>query len=155
MTFAQTLIITLLDKAVIAGLLVVAGFWINRSIERLKHQLEFRRQLGSARDASYRSLWALTWIVSPTDQRELKEERRHQLELDLRSWYYTDGGGVYLSKNAAKLFLAAKASLTNPTIDAAKIREAFSAVRTQLKVDVGAYDDKDAKTQIAPQLNTT
>jgi hypothetical protein len=123
---------------------------MNRSIERLKHQLEFRKQTALARDAGYRRLWALMEIVSPTveDNDDLTKERRDRLAQDLRSWYYTDGGGVYLSRKAADLFLRAKDTLKDAATDTNKIREAFSAVRTQLKVDVGVYDDKDAETQI-------
>src|SRR5437016_8235555 len=101
MTFAQTLIITLLDKLIIAAFLLIAGFWMNRSIERLKHELEFRQQTALARDAGYRRLWALMEIVSPNVKTDLTTEQRDRLALDLRSWYYRDGGGVYLSRSAA------------------------------------------------------
>jgi hypothetical protein len=97
-----------------------------------------------------RRLWALTEIVSPSVTDDLTNEQRKQFAETLRTWYYTDGNGIYLSRKAADLFLKAKASLTDPGKDSKAIREAFSALRTQLKMDAGVYSAKDAEIQIGP-----
>ena len=148
MTFNQTLFVTVLDKAIIGGLLLVAGFWLNRSIELFKSQLEFRKQTAVAREAAYRRLWALTQIFSPSIRTDLPTEHRDEVALSLRSWYYTDGNGIYLSRTAADLFFKARDLLKQPDEDADRIRHAFSALRTQMKLDVGVYDTADAQTQI-------
>jgi hypothetical protein len=49
---------------------------MNRSIERLKHQMEFRMQTASARETGYRELWALTEIVSSTIKTDFTMEQR-------------------------------------------------------------------------------
>jgi hypothetical protein len=46
--FREQLIITLVDKALIGGLLFLAGYWVNKSLEAFKHDLGLdatRRQL--------------------------------------------------------------------------------------------------------------
>jgi len=148
MTFNQTLIITVLDKAIIGGLLLFAGWCLNRSIEKYKSQLEFRKQTATAREAAYRRLWALTQMFSPSLRADLSQERRDEVAVSLRSWYYTDGNGIYLSRAAADLCFKARELLTIPGEDIERIRQAFSALRTQLKLDVGVYDTLDAQTQI-------
>ena len=97
-----------------------------------------------------RSLWALTETVSPSLTTDLTKEQRESLAETLRSWYYTNGNGIYLSRTAADLFLKAKATLTDPAKDSKAIRETFSALRTQLKLDAGTYSKKDAEIQIGP-----
>ncbi len=110
---------------------------------------EVRQQIISDAATAKKRLWELSSITSPTEP-HFTEKQRGDLALRLRDWYYKDGGGMYLSRTAADLFLKAKAALTDSDKDANNVREAFSALRTELKVDAGVYDANDARTQIGP-----
>ena len=88
------------------------------------------------------------YVVCDLIGTDFPEERRNELAVSLRSWYYTDGDGIYLSLSAADLFFKARTHLIEPNADAARISQAFSALRTQLKLDVGVYEPRDAKVQI-------
>ncbi|HYJ05426.1 MAG TPA: hypothetical protein VEX43_09850 [Chthoniobacterales bacterium] len=66
MSFHETLTITIIDKLVIAALLLVAGFWLNRILERLR--------ASSARE---------------TDRHRLRDQKRVEfLERQLSEFYY-------------------------------------------------------------------
>jgi hypothetical protein len=110
---------------------------------------EVRQQIISDADTAKKRLWELSSITSPTEP-HFTEKQRRDLALSLRDWYYKDGGGMYLSITAADLFLKAKDALNDSGKDANNVREAFSLLRTQLKVDAGVYNANDAKTQIGP-----
>jgi hypothetical protein len=68
---------------------------------------------------------------------------------DLRKWYYDQRNAMYLSLDAADLFLKGLKLLEHADQDSAKdIKDHFSSLRTQLKVDLGVYTKADAKIQI-------
>lgn len=51
MTFSEELIITVVDKALIGGLLLLGGLFVNRFLETLKGQQALRNELMKLRDA--------------------------------------------------------------------------------------------------------
>ena len=109
-----------------------------------------REQIISDAETAKKRLWELSSVTSPTEL-QLDSNQRNDLAERLRDWYYKDGGGMYLSRTAADLFLKAKDSLTDSSKDSNNVRELFSTLRTQLKVDAGIYNESDAKTQIGPK----
>ena len=60
-------------------------------------------------------------------------------------WHYKDAGQMYLSFNAASLLNEAKQLLCDESTSDKKIKDAFSSLRTELKVDCGIYslEEKD------------
>ena len=152
MEFTDTLKITIIDKLIIGAFLVWLAFFFNTRLERFRKDQEFRLQTAASRLNAYLKLWSLTEILSPSTDEVITKEDKEELFNRLRSWYYEDGNGVYLPLETADLFLKAKQTL-NPKEGSAeiKIKNAFSELRTQLKVDIGTYDTKQAGTQIGPK----
>jgi hypothetical protein len=149
MTFGQELVITLIDSLVIGGLLVVVGWWLNLQLEKFRSQQEWERQQQTRRVNSYQNLWSLTEAVSPSVKRNYTEAEKDILSQRLRAWYYAEGG-IYLPQKTADLYLKAKNSLEGGSTPD-EIRDAFSSLRTQIKVDVGTIDEEQATVQIGPQ----
>jgi hypothetical protein len=50
MSFEEQIIVTLLDKALIGGLIAIAGFWLNRGIELYKSRRALENELEKLRD---------------------------------------------------------------------------------------------------------
>jgi hypothetical protein len=50
-TFREQLLLTIVDKAAIAGLLLLAGWGLNRALERLRSDFALRNELAKLRDA--------------------------------------------------------------------------------------------------------
>ena len=50
MTFPQQVLLTLLDKGLLALILAVAGFWLNRYVEAFKSRQAIEKELRKARD---------------------------------------------------------------------------------------------------------
>lgn len=50
LSFHEQLIITLMDKALIGGIVAVAGFWANRYLESFKSRRELENELSKLRD---------------------------------------------------------------------------------------------------------
>lgn len=152
MTFGQQLFITLIDSLVIGVFLAAVGWWLNTQLEKFRSRQEWERQKQTKRLNAYQNLWSLTEVVSPSVIRSYTDEEKQNLSERLRAWYYDEGNGLFLPLKTADLCLRAKRTLdegADATPDA--IRGAFSSLRTQLKVDMGVYDQEQAKVQIGSQ----
>jgi hypothetical protein len=107
------------------------------------------QELVHERIGAYKDLWQLTrrlpkWPratgVTYDDLRELSKS--------LRDWYFTDGGGMFLSRTAHTAYSALQDSLTAILVEQPSgnineehydaVRELCSALRTTLARDVGA-----------------
>jgi hypothetical protein len=153
MDFTDTLMITIIDKLIIGAFLVWLAFYLNARLEKFKKDQDreqaFLLQVSVSRLNAYLKLWSLTEKVSPSSKEEIRKEIKENLSNRLRSWYYEDGNGVYLTLIAADLFLKAKETLNVDTDkQTEQIKEAFSKLRTQMKIDIGAYSDEQSRTQI-------
>jgi TIR domain len=106
---------------------------------------ELRRE----RITAYRKLWSLTKLLPKWPRSEkVNYERLRKLSASLRDWYFTDGGGMFLSRSAHTAYAALQDSLTailvekpsgritNEHYDA--VRDLCSTLRTRLARDVGA-----------------
>jgi len=149
MTFENELLITIVDKLLIGILVLIVGFWFKARLERLKGQLQLGRAIAPKRASAYGELWQLTEPLSPSRPDEISLEEREKLRETLTSWYYDKGNALYLSLNASDLFLKGRRLLAKESTARAKeVTDAFSSLRTQMKVDIGVYSDKDAKVQL-------
>ena len=95
---------------------------------------------------AYRKLWSLMDIASPSLTNEFTEDERRNLEDKLRAWYYEAGNGIFLSVESRALLVEAKQYLLDVAIPASKIRAKLSALRSQMKNDIGVYGKEDIKS---------
>ena len=110
--------------------------------------LEFKRSVMPERLEALKRLWSCMEPLSPTAAMPLSRAEREKLDAQLRQWYYANGGGIFLSIQAAADCFDARATLLNGQISDKSVREAFSRLRTQMKIDVGVYSPEEAKRQI-------
>jgi hypothetical protein len=150
MNLPDNLALAIADKLLIGVLVLILGYWLNQRLETFKGSLAFQTALAPKRTAAYEALWEKTAPLTPRDVATLDVRAATGSCLqDLRSWYYDKGNAMYLSLDAADLFLAGLKLLgRGDQVSAEKIRHHFSSLRTQLKVDLGVYTRADAKVQI-------
>jgi hypothetical protein len=117
-----------------------------------------REQAGGTHEAlhgerivAYKALWSLTQVLPkwPRDSHAQYEDLR-TFSVQLRDWYFGNGGGLFLSRRSHTAYSAVQNSLTavlfeNPAgvlseDDYDAIREACSALRSQLARDIGARE---------------
>lgn len=98
---------------------------------------------------AYKELWALTKRLPKWPRAtEVSYADLHEFSTSLRTWYFTDGGGLFLSRSAHTAYSALQDSLTaillgepsgvirDEHYDA--VRELCSALRTTLARDIGS-----------------
>ena len=106
-------------------------------------------ELQRERIAAYRGLWGLTKLLPKWPRsRDVNYEHLRELSKSLRDWYFSEGGGMFLSRTAHTSYAALQDSLTailveqpsgsmtNEHYDA--VRELCSALRSRLARDVGS-----------------
>ena len=149
MSLEDQIIVSIVDKLLIGVLLLILGFWLNARLEKLKGQIELGKATASFRAAAYGALWEYTEPLSPRGKGDIDAETRKTARENLTKWYYAQGNALYLSLDAADLFLRGLPLLDDESNSKSDvIRSTFSALRTQLKVDIGVYSLKDATVQI-------
>lgn len=162
MQLEDAILLAIVDKLFIGVLLVIFGLWINEKLERTKGQitLEVEKEKGEIalrvqnavspfRGTAYARLWSLTEELSPRGPLELPPDERVMLREALREWYYKSGNAMYLSIDSADLFLKGLTALEPAQqFEPGIAKTIFSALRTQMKVDLGIYTKDDARTQI-------
>lgn len=112
----------------------------------LQEDLSYKIEVLLPRLDAYKTLWELTYIVRPTRKDRIKDEEKAKLEEDLTSWYYKNGQGIFLSLEAGRLWRSARRSLSSDSDE--EIKEAFSALKTQLKTEIKVYGELDAVTEL-------
>ena len=144
MEFHEQIWITLLDKGLLAiavGVLVWLG---NLWLQRDKARKDLAVAIAEKRADAYATLWKKTEDLRSTDPPPLDAHKRDELMGELTKLYFKDGGAMYLSHPAASCFLAAKKLLNDSEASDKQIRKAFSALRTQMKVDLLIYSKAEA-----------
>ena len=121
----------------------IVSLWAKRSVDTLRNQRRVRILFPQL--AAYRKLWALTLPASPSRMNAPEMRERLQLQSVLRDWYYEDGNGIFLSKEARALLVDAKDKLSDDNIAFAVIVRKLSDLRGQLKNDIGVYGKEDLK----------
>jgi hypothetical protein len=150
MNLPGDILLVIVDKVLIGVLVLIVGYWLNKRIETLKGSLAFQTALAPERTGAYKTLWEKTKPFTPREVAELDVNVvKSSCFKDLRDWYYDQGNAMYLSLDAADLFLGGIKLLEHADQGSAKkIKDHFSSLRTQLKVDLGVYTRADAKIQI-------
>jgi hypothetical protein len=160
MTIDDQVLIIIIDKLIIAIILLIAGYLVKRSIEKYKSDEqkkiekfkadeEWWRQITKDRAKAYIKLWKLTEIASPSRTKEFNKEEKKDFFEKLTNLYYDEGNALYLSLYAVDKFLKARKLVSSKsTAELDKIKTAFSRLRTQLKVDMRIYSKKDANTKL-------
>lgn len=119
---------------------------------QLARDLGISMDLAKVRQPAYKALWSMMETVSLSRANPLTREDRQQFDHELTSYYYNDGNALFLSIKASDLLLKAKGLLrqSSPSVSNDDIRAAFSALRTQMKLDLAVYSANDAQIQIGP-----
>ena len=113
----------------VTGGLGLAGLYFANSVKRRARQ-DLDRDVAEKRFAAYGAMWTHMMQASPMNAIELAETSqtgsladagdaqhddstidRDQLFKDLTDWYYRDGNGMLLSRDARNIYLTAKANL--------------------------------------------
>lgn len=146
MTFDESVLLAILDKAVIAALILLTTYWLNTRLESLKAQLSLQATLAVPRAQALGTLWKHTQPLTPRGEK-LPESADCQAAFKaIRDWYHLEAGGMWLSLNATDSCLALLTALEDQDLKAVKAKA--SALRTQLKQDIGSYSEKEAKTPL-------
>jgi len=153
MGLEESIILSIIDKLLIGVLMLVFGYWFNEKLEKLKGQINLTNAVAPNRANAYENLWEITEPFSPHFDKPHDNQEMEEVREKLSSWYYDDGNAMYLTFEASNLFLKSLALLDKeedvPWEDIWKdIKKAFSSLRTQLKIDIGTYSQKEARRQL-------
>ena len=153
-SFHQQLLLTIVDKLIIAGALVLVGFWLNRRLEGFKSaeaaKLQNSAQIAAARLPAYQKFWEIQEETAESVGVEFTPAVREELERRLRRAYFSNGNGILLTPSGMKCYRTAMKRLKDDGCRSEDIRKAFTLFRRQLKIDVGAYNDESAATPTDP-----
>jgi hypothetical protein len=146
MDFDQSVLLTILDKLLIGLLLAIAGYWLNGALERMKGRIALQNALAPARSAACAKLWGYTQRLTPRGNILPSAEDCERAFTETRAWYYSESGAMHLSHRATRLTLQLLTSLEGRDLEQAKT--VASALRTQLKLDLGTYSKSEAKRSV-------
>jgi hypothetical protein len=113
----------------------------------LTEAVQFKTGILLPRIEAYKSLWAMTYVVRPTRKDLIADFEKTKLGEDMTAWYYNAGNGIFLSTEAGELWRTARSSLSNLDDDKI-IKDAFSDLRTQLKIDIRVYGEVEAEKEL-------
>jgi hypothetical protein len=114
----------------------------------LLEAVEARTQVILPRVAAYQKLWSATLKLRPTAEEELTPKEKSDLASAITLWYYEEGNGLFLSLEGGRLFRVARSHLLNERSTSDTIREAFSSLRTQMKLDLKVYGEADKEVDL-------
>jgi hypothetical protein len=146
MSFDQSLLLTIVDKLLIGLLLLIAGYWLNGAVERMKGRIALQNALAPARSAAYSKLWGHTQGLTPRGKLLPSAQDCEKAFIETRAWYYSEGGAMHLTHDATRLTLQLLTCLEQR--DAEQAKAIASALRTQLKLDLGTYSKSEAKRPV-------
>lgn len=146
MGLGDSLLLSIADKLLIGVVLLIAGLWLNERLEILKGQIGLQNAMAQSRALAFGTLWALTQPLTPRGVELPTEETCKGAFPEIRKWYYSEAGAMHLSFAATDQYLALLTALERRDSEAAK--KHASALRTQLKVDIGVYTKAQAKVRL-------
>jgi hypothetical protein len=146
--FDQQVMVTLLDKGLLALIVVLATYGLNSLLEQQRAKAGLEQALASDRAAAYGQLWSKTDRLAVSKQAPLSFDARTAIFEELTAWYYDEHGALYLSHAATSQFLSARRQLKDRNIDDKTLRDSFSTLRTQLKADCGIYTRREAEVEV-------
>ena len=146
MGLGDSLLLAIADKLLIGLVLLIAGLWINERLEILKGQIGLQNALAPARASAFGALWKATQPLTPRGDELPTAEVCRGTFTEIRKWYYGEDGAMHLSFAATNECLGLLKALERQDCSAAK--KHASALRTQLKVDIGVYTKAQARDRL-------
>jgi hypothetical protein len=146
MDFNESLLLAIADKLLIGVILLIAAFWLNWRLAKLKGQIALQNAIAPARASAYGALWQLTQPLTPRGEQLPTVQDCAGAFPEVRKWYYAENGAMHLSLDSTDACLKLLTALENRDAEAAKKRA--TELRTQLKVDLGLYTAAQAKVQL-------
>lgn len=147
MTFEQQLVITILDKGLLAILLALIAGLVNWWLQRDKAQMDLIKEIASLRAKAYANFWRKTDPFREIDPPPFTDETRKTAHDELNKAYFDEDGAMYISYQAASRLLRARRRLKDGAKESVA-RKAFSLFRTQLKRDLLIYTKREANTPL-------
>ena len=134
----------------------VTGVITLRATLPYRQQAALQRQaaLVAARVESYSKViaWMSPYLDDQGAPREVPlEERQHHVH-QLREWYYNEGGALLLTGNSFNAYRSARAALLDTDADSKSVADALSALRTELKLDVGSRQPQERDKPFARSI---
>ena len=141
MTGENEIMLILLEKGLLAGILVAVGFLFNWILQSARLRKEMANQLAADRAAAYRDLWKKLASIRPGIEKDILPEEVEVIEKVLVEWYHDEANALYMSWGTAKKYMLARRWLGKKPINSKQIRRRISRLRTQLKIDCGIYSE--------------
>lgn len=151
MTFYDQIIVTIIDKGVLALLVVALGYKVKLWLQEDQSRRDLVREVSVQRAAAYEKIWKATEDFRSTDPPDLDPTHMAKARDNLKKAYFDHGGAMYLSHEAASRLLFAKKLLaqridhtpSSSTVSDEALRSAFSRFRSQLKADLLIYTEAE------------
>lgn len=130
---------------------------VSKDVDALRHELvrqvekifdlsneEFARttEILIPRVEAYKRLWELSESVINIEN-QFDTADKETIINELKSWYFEEGNGIFLSTEASESFRKAVRALKKSNMN--DITSRFSDLRIQLKNDVGVYDELESE----------
>ena len=130
---------------------------VSKDVDALRHELvrqvekifdlsneEFARttEILIPRVEAYKRLWELSESVINIEN-QFDTADKESIINELKSWYFEEGNGIFLSNEASESFRKAVRALKKSNMSDIKSR--FSDLRIQLKNDVAVYDEIESE----------
>lgn len=112
-------------------------------LQKSKAREAMLRAFSGQRARSLKSLWSNTLVFQRLDGFRIDDDWRKKQDEQFTDWYFKDSGALFLSWRATKLYFRAVKTLREGGSEES-MRDGFSALRTQLKRDVGIYNGWDS-----------
>jgi hypothetical protein len=98
---------------------------------------------------AYGRLLPLTDYGPAGNPKDLTLAEREDLENRLSTWFYERGAGLLLSGRAHEQLVKVRKLLLEKAVDKADIRDAFTQLRTDLKIDLGVRQPQERDISMA------
>ncbi len=117
----------------------LAGSIVQWYLQKSKAREAMLRAFSRHRARSLKSLWSKTLFSERLDEIRINDDWRREQDEQFTDWYCNESGALFLSWRATKLYNRAVRKVREGGSERS-MQDAFSALRTQLKRDVGIYN---------------
>ena len=147
------LFLILLDKGVLAIVLLSIGFLFNSILQKNRLRGEVLTQLASKRADAFESLWKGIAKIRPKDSENVTPDKKKEITELLKKWYHDESGALYMSWHTAKRYMLLRRSLTDEKATSDEVKKQISLLRTRLKIDCGIYSYYEGFKQLPSPRN--
>jgi hypothetical protein len=134
---------TTLLAAIIGGVLGILGTYVAAVVKfRQDLKVEYDKDLRAERIAAYRELWGLTRLFPGSEYKRVDEVTPEVLQKLLHQfyeWYFTQGKGLYLSKDSTDKYREFKVALQN-VLKPGELDETFEDSKQDIDLRVKAHE---------------